>query len=157
PASWRKTSPLTRLLGPQERSVPHPGPQPHEVPHLIAYFRAPMDHWVPGYLTTMQAALALDRDPKAIRTATDEGLFPGMIKAPRIWKTSSNLIPVAELKKVFGEFVREAVPVEQAAAQMYSRLTQFLIFTAVRASMGCQLRWRNINENQKLIEYLPAR
>jgi integrase len=157
PASWRKTSSLSRRLGPQPPSKPHPGPHYEDVPKIVAYFCAPLDHWVPGYLTTMQAAYATGRDPKAIRTATEAGLFPGARKAPPVWKSSSNLIPIDEIKKVFGEFVREPEPNEHESARMHSRLARFLIFTPVRAAMACKLRWRNIKEDKGLIEYLPKR
>jgi integrase len=157
PASWRKTSSLSRRLGPSPPSKPHPGPHYEDVPKIVAFFCAPMDHWVPGYLTTMQAAYALNRDPKSIRTANDQDLFPGVREAPRIWKCSSNLFPIDELKKVFGEFVREPVPHEQESARMHSRLARFVLFTPVRASNACELRWRNIKEHKGLIEYLPKR
>jgi integrase len=157
PASWRKTSSLSRRLGPQLPSNPHPGLHHEDVPKIVAYFCAPQDHWVPGYLTTMQAANAYDRDPKAIRETLARGEFQGVLKAPPIWKSSSNLIPLDELKRKYGEFVREPVPHEHESARMHSRLARFLIYTPVRAAMGCELRWRNIKEHKGLIEYLPRR
>jgi integrase len=157
PASWRKTSTLSRLLGEQFPSTTIPGPLWTEIPHFVAYFRGPLDHWVPGYLTTAQAAYALDREQKAIRTANEADLFPGVIKAPRMWKTASNLYPIPELKKVFGEFVREPIPIERAGARLFARVVLFAIFAPVRIGMVCNLRWRNIVEKkgQALIEYLP--
>src|SRR5262249_5314896 len=154
PASWREKSPLSRKLGPQLPSRPCSGVHWEDVPKVFAYFCGPMDHWVPGYLTTMQAAYAFDRDPKAIRNSN----FKGILKAPAIWKTASNLIPILELKKKYGEFVRKPVPHEHESAQMNSRIMRFLMLNPVRASNACFLRWRNIKEDRGgVIEYLPKR
>jgi integrase len=159
PASWREKSSLSRKLGPQLPSRPCPGVHWEDVPKVFAYFCGPMDHWVPGYLTTMQAARTFNRDPKAIRDSHDKGHFKGVIKAPPIWKGSSNLIPIGELKKKYGEFVRTPEPHEQESARMNSKLMRFLMLNPVRASNACYLRWRNIDEDKEngIIEYKPKR
>jgi integrase len=157
PVSWRKTSSLSKLLGPQLPSKPWPGLHHEDVPKVVAYFRAPADHWVPGYLTTMQAAYVWELDPKAIRTSHALGRFQGVIQAPPIWKARTNLFPISELKKKYGEFVNQPKPHEQESAVLNSRLMQFLMFTPVRAAMACGLRWRNIKGDKGYIEYLPKR
>jgi integrase len=162
PASWRKTAPLTRLLGAQAPSVPHRAPPVTDIPHLVAYLYGPQDHWVPGYLTTMQAAHAYECDRKKINYLKEAGAFQGVRKAPPHWKVYSNLIPISELKRVFGEFKRTPIPIERDHDRLYSDALLCLIFSGVRSGMICRLRWRNIVEKkiggkkQKLLEYLPA-
>jgi integrase len=169
PASWRKSSALSRRLGAQLDSVHHPGPAIEEVPHFVAHLRTRLDG-LPGYLTTAEAAYAYDRPVKAIAAATERGRFPGMRKHPkRDWNAAANLIPIPELKAVFGEFVREPVPLPRRDVWLYDRLLQFLFFTPIRAGNACGqllraddgvfggLRWRNIDKDKNLIEYLPRR
>ena len=48
-----------------------------------------------------------------------------MIQAPPIWKAHGNLIPISELKKKYGKFVREPVPLETESARLHSRLMRF--------------------------------
>ena len=110
PISWHKTSPLSQRLGTQLPSLHHPGPEVEEVPHIVAYLRSRYDG-LPDYLTTAEAAYAYDRPVKAIAAAIERGKFPGVRKHPdRPHNNSANLIPIAELKAVFREFVREPVP-----------------------------------------------
>jgi integrase len=158
PACWRKTSSLSRKLGPSPPSMPRACLHYEDLPKLVPYLCAPQDHWIPGYLTTMQAAAAYGRDPESIRKAhRDAGLFKGVIKAPPIWKSVSNLIPIDELKRVYGEFRYEPEPHEYEATRLFSRLARFVIFTPVRVGMALSLRWRNINKEKGIIEYLPRR
>jgi integrase len=157
PCGWSEKTSLSKKLGPQLPTSPFPGVHYEDLPKLMKYFHEPMDHWVPGYLTVMQAAYAFDRDPKSIREACAKGRFPGSIKAPPIWKSSSNLIPIEELHERYGRFQREPKPLEHESARLHSQLMKFLIFTPVRSANGSELRFRNIKEDKGIIEYLPKR
>ena len=76
---------------------------------------------------------------------------------PPIWKAPGNLIPISELKKKYGNFVRDPAPLETESARLHSRLMRFVIYTPIRADMACGLRWRNIKWDKGYIEYLPKR
>jgi integrase len=179
PASWRKTSPLSRHLGEQLESTHHPGPAVEDIPHIVAHLRTRHDG-VPGYLSTMAAAYAYDRPHKTIATLKDLGRFSGVLKLPQAGTPDVNYIPIPELHRVLGEFVRAPAPMTRQDLWLYDRLVQFLIFTPIRAGNACGellslrerklwpdhdplfggLRWRNIVEDeygQKLIEFLPRR
>jgi integrase len=159
PASWRRTSSLSRKLGKRAPDKRHAGINYEDVPKVMAYFSSPQDHWVPGYVTTMQAAAAWEIDPQAIRRARYRGQITGVIKAPPIWKGHANLNPVAELIKLFGQPIHDPEPGERVDAAMYSRMARFLILTPVREHMAIELRWRHLTNKHGIdvIEYLPER
>jgi hypothetical protein len=165
PASWRKHSPLSRRLGPPVKSTPRPDVRYEDVPHIVRYLHnLPQAQRLPGYLTTAEAAYATGRSIASIRAAKKRGLFPGVRQLPGYlrnsshtgyWTTRSNLIPVAELVKIF-PLVREPVMFEREDARLYAHVLLFVIFTSVRSDMACQLRWDQIKKHPKYgetIEY----
>jgi integrase len=160
PASWREKSSASRALGPQLPSRPHPGVHWKDIPKVFAYFSRPLDHWIPGYLSTMQAAAAWEIDPRVIRSHFAYGRFEGMVKAPPIFKTSTNLYPRSELVRVLGcEPKHEPKPHEQESAILNAALMRFLILSPVRPSNATELRWHNIREDIEdgVIVYMPKR
>jgi integrase len=159
PASWCKDSDLTELLGDQPRSTPHPAALYTDIPRVIAHLRD-VRKLVPGYLTIAEAAYALGRDPNAIRAVADRDGFPGMITRPHHnWSKSCRFIPIPELKARFGEFKHEPIPLERADIVSNCELLQAIIYTVVRPSMMCELRWGQFKEikGYRYIEYQPAR
>jgi integrase len=157
PASWRKTAPLTGLLGPEPRSTPHAAALYTDIPRIIAHLRS-VRQCVPGYLTIAEAAYAYDRDGDGIRHAADSGKFPGAVMRPmHTWNKLCRFIPIAELKQVYGEFKREPIAIERADVVTNCEMLQAVIFTAVRPSMICNMYWGQIKEKERYIEYLPAR
>jgi hypothetical protein len=159
PASWRKTAPLSKLLGPQPRSTPHPAALYTDIPKIVAHL-SQVRQLVPGYLTIAEAAYAFDRDKKAMRAATDAGKFPGTIsRTLHTWTKICRFIPITELKATFGEFKREPIAIERSDVVSNSELLLAVIFTATRPSMMCDMRWEQIKEKKgyDYIEYLPAR
>jgi integrase len=158
PASWKRTSPLSRKWGfkPPEYDT-LPGPTIEEVPALMAHFSGAMDIWVPGYLTMLQAVFAYGVLPQAIHAARRK--LPGAIEKPEpYWKSRVLLYPIRELDQVFGKMVRKPEPQPRESAVLYSKTAQLVILTCVRSSMACKLRWRNIKEEKgiPILEYLPA-
>jgi integrase len=160
PASWRQASSASQALGPQLPSRPHPGVHWKDIAKVFAYFSRPMDHWVRGYLSTMQSAAAWEIDPKVIRSLDAYKRFEGVIKAPRTFKASTNLYPRTELVRVLGcEPKHEPKPHEQESAILNAALMRFEILTPVRPSNATELRWRNIREDIEggVIVYMPKR
>jgi hypothetical protein len=159
PASWRAKSSASKELGAQLPSRPHPGVHWKDIPKIYAYFSRPFDHWVPGYASTMQAAAAWEKDPKAIRSLHAYERFKGVIKAPPIIRATTNLYPVPELERILGPMKHPLKPHEQEAAILNAGLMRFLMTCPVRPSNATELRWRNIREDIEdgVIVYMPKR
>jgi hypothetical protein len=121
-----------------------------------------------------EAAYAYDRPYKALKNIHEKGRLSGMIKRS---DNVGHLVPIESLQKVLGPFVREPVRLGRYDVQLYDRLTEFLIFTPIRAGNACGeklrshipgfepgmiwggLRWRNIHPDRHggIIEFLPRR
>jgi integrase len=159
PASWREGSSASRALGAQLPSQPHPGVHWKDIPKVFAYFSRPMDHWVPGYLSTRQIAGAWELDEKAVRELYAYEKFEGVIKSPPIFKKPVNLYPKAEVLRVLGKPKHEPKPHEHESLILNAALMRFLILCPVRPSNATYLRWRNIREDIEggVIVYMPKR
>jgi integrase len=179
PASWRENSALSQRLGDQLPSIHHPGPEPEEIPHIVHYLRT-RHAGVPGYLTFSEAAYAYNRPYRAIANAFYKGLLTDVIPSPTPRGTNTNhLVPIESLQKVLGPFVHEPVHLGRYDVELYDRLLQLIIFTAMRVGNACGilmprnvyntgltpstlvggLRWRNIKPDKLggVLEYLPRR
>jgi integrase len=162
PASWRQKSKLSGMLGKPLPYTPRPGVHFEDVPKVVAYFCGPMDHWVPGYLTVQQAAYAWERKAKTIGSDVCRGAFTGIIESPaRFASVPSNLIPLSELKRQYGEPKHTPQPMPRENAALYAAVLRALILAPVRAANICNLRWRNIipasGDDMATITYLPER
>jgi hypothetical protein len=174
PASWRKNSSLSRQLGEPPPYEHHIGPKVDEMPDLMHYLRT--RHNKPkGYLSGPEAAYAYDKTPKQIKWMQDSGVFSGMIRDLGTPHEKALLIPISELKRVFGPFKREPILLPRLDVWLYDRAVQFLGFTPVRANnvfaerlnskdvpelhglLKGGLRWRQIYRDERLIKYLPRR
>jgi hypothetical protein len=157
PASWRKDAPLSRMLGPKVKSTPRPDVEYEAMPHIVQYlYNPPEIHRPSGYLTTAEAAYAVGRDTNTIRCARKRGWFPGVTKRPgSVFQNTSYLIPIAELKKHYPKFLHEPREINREDLTLYGRALLFTIFTSVRSSMACRLRWDQIKKTKQgvLIEF----
>jgi hypothetical protein len=166
--SWRETSSLSRKLGPPLPSRPRAGIYWEDAPKVFAYFRRPLEHWMPGYLTSIQAANAWGLTLGAIRAHLGtygeadhrRRKYKGVIQAPRIGKSSCiNLIPLSELKRIHGEPIREPQPFKRDNPRMFPKLLQFHLLCPIRPDNFINLRWRNYKPEVEggIIEFLPKR
>jgi hypothetical protein len=166
--SWREKSSLSIKLGPRLPARVRPGVHWEDAPKLFAYFCRSLEHWMPEYLTTQQAAYAYNLSVGAIRAhlgtyGEAEHLrrkYKGVIQLPRIGKSSCvNGIPISELKRIHGEFINEPQPFKRDSPRMFPKLLQFHLLCPVRPDNFIELRWCNYKPDVEggIIEFLPKR
>jgi integrase len=106
----------------------------------------------PGFLTPAEAAFVTGRDTTAIYLAIKNDKFPNLIKLAN----GRVLLPIDEVKKVFGEFIYEPPNFEREDVRLCAYGLLLIFFTTVRSDMIRSLKWGQINWDEGVIEYRPA-
>jgi integrase len=156
PAVITRDSALSLVLGRQPPNAHREALAVEDVPRLIAHVRTPRyakhERHGPEVCTVLEAMEATGHKTRqpitlAIRLGKIRGAYkppgPRGVRAPY-------LIPVAELEK----FIPLRKPVRELThIPLHAYVLQFIIFTAVRSSMACNLRWDEVDEKKAIIDY----
>jgi integrase len=151
PALITKHARLRRILGKQPNGGHRLGLPPESVPKLMAHLRTPLFAHGPDEVTTAEAAEAIGCDAEAILRAIKLGRLPSARRLPgRDHTNASWVIPIAELEAIFR--FRQA-PRQHAEIPLHAYVLQFIVLTAVRSDMACGLRWDEIKETRRVIDF----
>jgi integrase len=154
PADFSRHSILRERLGNQPARGSHKDLDVTHIPQLFAYLT------VPRYMRSEQhgddfctVAEAMDAwhilGREAILKLIRQGKLPGAYKESGYdWKQAPYLIPIAELEKQLGP---PKQPLKfHTAVSPHAYALQYLILTAVRATMATELRWDQIKQNRPI-------
>jgi hypothetical protein len=159
PASWKETSPLSKLLGPEPRSTPCAAALYTDIPKIVSCLTQVRGRGLEGYLTITEAARAYERDVASIADAVDRGELPGTIMREHYaWRRQVRYVPIASLKAKFGEFKYAPVPAPHEGVVLSSDLLLAIILSATRPGMMPSLCWGQFKDKKgyHYLEYRPA-
>jgi hypothetical protein len=143
------------LGGPQPPGGHFKDPEPDDLPLVMAHLRTPPTHG-DDVCTVAELAEASERSTATILHAihAEPPILPGAYRwAP--WGTAPYLIPLKALEKSPARemFALKRPLRKHIEVSIEDLAVQYVILTAVRSDMACQLRKEWINEKRGVIEY----
>jgi integrase len=152
PVDLTKLGQLRKQLGKQRLGGHRLGLRPELTPKLVAHLWEPLYAHGPDECTTAEAAEAIACDPQAIHHAWRRGKLKNRrkLEAPYDHRNAAWVYPIADLKKLF-HFRKE--PRQHAEIGPHAYVLLFIIYTAVRSDMACDLLWSEVKWDRDMIDF----